>query len=382
MKRYFPILIAFVLTLSACSNQARIDGQFADRTSTPVYLEIVTPGRMAVVDSTTTNKKGEFRFRINIKDGDPTIFNVRTGDEFIPTIVAPGERISLSSMGRLAENYQISGSTESESMQSVYTLLTVGAANLADLSKQYMESADDQARKDITTQYLKRYYEIKREHIGFVVRNASSLAGLYALYQRLPGDEVLFNGESDIVYYRMVADSMSNTYPSSKYLAALNRDIATFDKTMQLGSELAEKLANPTGFPPIKLPNLYGEKVALEEVVAENRATLVYFWRADLQNAASLNADLKTIYEEYHQQGFEVYQISLDTSKPNWVAAVQGQKLPWISLCDFQGAGCPAYTAYNVTSLPSTFLIDENGDLVGKDLFGDALISKLDQLLQ
>ena len=47
-----------------------------------------------------------------------------------------------------------------------------------------------------------------------------------------------------------------------------------------------------------------------------------------------------------------------------------------------RGAACPAYTAYNITSLPAVFLIDENGDLVGKDLFGGALVNKLNELLQ
>ena len=123
-------------------------------------------------------------------------------------------------------------------------------------------------------------------------------------------------------------------------------------------------------------------KVELAEVVAENKATLVYFWKSDLKDAAVQNAELKTIYNEYKKLGFEIYQIALDTSKPSWVAAVQNQQLPWINLCDFRGAACPAYIAYNITSLPATFLIDADGDLVGKDLFGSALVNKLNQMLQ
>jgi peroxiredoxin len=296
--------------------------------------------------------------------------------------VTPGEHISLSSVGILSQNYQVSGSPESEAVQQISTLLTNGAADLTDISKNYMNSSDEAERKQLTSDYLKKYYAIKRNHIEFVVRNASMLAGIYALYQRLPGDEVLFNGEGDIVYYRMVADSVSRTYPESKYLAALQNEVATADGTQKLTNELAEKMANPVGFPPITLPNIYGQKVDLADVVAKNKATLVYFWKSDLKDAAVQNAELKTIYKEYKKLGFEIFQISLDTSKPSWVAAVQNQQLPWFNLCDFRGAACPAYTAYNITSLPATFLINGDGDMVGKDLFGGALVNKLNQMLQ
>lgn len=382
MKK-FSILALIALCLSACNKQGvRINGQFADRTDTPVYLEIITPGRAAVVDSTMTNDKGNFRFRIKLADQDPTIYNIRVGKEFIPLIVAPGENIKIKSVGRLSQNYMLEGSPESESVQQISTLLNTGAADLTDISKNYMNSEDEDERKQLTADYLKRYYAIKRGHIEFIVRNASSLAGIYALYQRLPGDEELFNGDGDIVYYRMVADSVSRTYPESKYLAALQNEIASFDDSYKFSNELAEKLANPVGFPPITLPNIYGQKVNLEDVVAKNKVTLVHFWKADLKDASVQNAELKTIYKEYKTLGLEIFQVSLDTSKPAWVAAVQNQQLPWISLCDFRGAACPAYTAYNITALPATFLINSEGDMVGKDLFGGALISKLNELLQ
>lgn len=382
MKK-LSVLTLVLLSLCACNpSKVRINGHFADRANTSVYLEIVTPGRTAIVDSTITNKKGDFDFKIKLADNDPTIYNVRTGDEFIPLIVSAGERITLSSIGRLSQNYRLEGSPESEAVQQISTLLTSGAAELADISTQYMNSTDEATRKQLTSDYIRKYYSIKRSHIEFVVRNASSLAGVYALHQRLPNDEVLFNGEGDVVYYRMVADSVSRTYPSSKYLAALQNEIRNYDESHKISNTLADKMANPVGFPPVSLPNIYGQKVELSDVVAKHKATLVYFWKADLQDAAVQNAELKTIYKEYHPLGLEIYQVSLDISKPSWVAAVQNQQLPWINLCDFRGAACPAYTAYNITSLPAVFLIDENGDLVGKDLFGGALVNKLNELLQ
>ncbi|MBR2333056.1 MAG: TlpA family protein disulfide reductase, partial [Rikenellaceae bacterium] len=362
--------------------KANIEGAFADKTNTTIYLESIMPGAMTIIDSTKTDDKGAFEFDIKLADKQTSIYNIRCGEEFIPVIVSLGEDIILTSMGRLAQNYRIEGSAESEAVQQVSALLAEGATALADLSKQYMEEKEEAKRQTLTENYIKKYYEIKREHIGFIVRNASSLAGLYALYQRLPGDDILFNGEGDIVYYRMVADSVSVNYPSSRYLIALQRDIKRMEEQRKLQTELSEQLANPVGFPPVSLPNIYGQKIDLADIVAKNKATLVYFWRADMPDSATSNAELKAIYEEYKKLGFEVYQISLDTSKPTWVNAVQNQKLPWYSLCDFRGASCPAYNAYNITSLPSNFMIDGEGNMVAKNLFGQELATQLYEMLQ
>ncbi len=383
MKRNHIAILAMTTLLFACNNQkANIEGAFADKTNTTIYLESIMPGAMTIIDSTKTDDKGAFEFDIKLADKQTSIYNIRCGEEFIPVIVSPGEDIVLTSMGRLAQNYRIEGSAESEAVQQVSALLAEGATALADLSKQYMEEKEEAKRQTLTENYIKKYYEIKREHIGFIVRNASSLAGLYALYQRLPGDDILFNGDGDIVYYRMVADSVSVNYPSSRYLTALQRDIKRMEEQRKLQTELSEQLANPVGFPPVSLPNIYGQKVDLADIVAKNKATLVYFWRADMPDSATSNAELKAIYEEYKKLGFEVYQISLDTSKPTWVNAVQNQKLPWYSLCDFRGASCPAYNAYNITSLPSNFMIDGEGNMVAKNLFGQELATQLYEMLQ
>ncbi len=383
MKRNHIAILAMTTLLFACNNQkANIEGVFADKTNATIYLESIMPGAMTIIDSTKTDDKGAFEFDIKLADKQTSIYNIRCGEEFIPVIVSPGEDIILTSMGRLAQNYRIEGSAESEAVQQVSALLAEGATALADLSKQYMEEKEEAKRQTLTESYIKKYYEIKREHIGFIVRNASSLAGLYALYQRLPGDDILFNGEGDIVYYRMVADSVSVNYPSSRYLIALQRDIKRMEEQRKLQTELSEQLANPVGFPPVSLPNIYGQKIDLADIVAKNKATLVYFWRADMPDSATSNAELKTIYEEYKKLGFEVYQISLDTSKPTWVNAVQNQKLPWYSLCDFRGASCPAYNAYNITSLPSNFMIDGEGNMVAKNLFGQELATQLYEMLQ
>ncbi len=71
---------------------------------------------------------------------------------------------------------------------------------------------DEEIRR-IESEYWAEYRRIKHEQIKFIVEHKSSLAGVYALYQRLPGETYLFNLDGDVIYYRMVADAIEERYP-------------------------------------------------------------------------------------------------------------------------------------------------------------------------
>ena len=72
--------------------------------------------------------------------------------------------------------------------------------------------------------------------------------------------------------------------------------------------------------------------------------------------------------------------MAIDTSKPLWITAVQEQQLPWISVSDLRGRASTALTLYNVQKLPANFLIDRQGTIVARDIYGKSLEEKLDEL--
>ena len=73
--------------------------------------------------------------------------------------------------------------------------------------------------------------------------------------------------------------------------------------------------------------------------------------------------------------------MAIDTSKPLWISTVQEQQLPWISVSDLRGEASPAVGAYNVQALPANFLIDREGNIVAKNLYGNDLEKHVTALL-
>jgi peroxiredoxin len=373
--------LATVAALTACNNNsARLSGHFVGAADTPVYLEPVIPGvAVEARDTVVTNAKGEFRLRVALPDGQPTIFNLRCGDEMIPLLLSPRERVNIMSLGNL-DGYRVSGSRESELVWSLHRILSDGATALDSISGHWtMGTPDSEQRQQLARSYYDKYLRIKRQQIGFIVENSSSLAAVYALYQRLPGDDVLFNGTNDYVYYRMVADSVGRRYPDSRYVRALEKEVATRAAERDLQNRIAGQGIAEIDYPEVDLPNMYGQRVKLSSLAG--KVIVLDFWMATDTGARLRNADMKELWSAYADAGLAIYQVSADTSRPLWVNAVQEQKLPWVTVCDFRGEATAPLRVYNVTSLPANFVIDRNGNIVGKNLFGDALEKKIKELL-
>ena len=212
MKAYGVVIFAAAL-LGACTDgKVKLSGRFVGSDKQSVYLEKVAPGSQNVVDSVVTDEKGYFKFNVKLEDAQPTIFNLRYKGELIPLLLAPGERVRVNSVGNIVQNYTVSGSEGSEQMRELKKILSEGATRLDSIMKIYAK-ADVADRQPIAQAYAEEYIRAKREHIKFIVSNSGSLAALFGLYQRLPNDETLFNGEGDMVYYRMVADSVAKRIP-------------------------------------------------------------------------------------------------------------------------------------------------------------------------
>ena len=88
---------------------------------------------------------------------------------------------------------------------------------------------------------------------------------------------------------------------------------------------------------------------------------LVYFWSALNAMSNNLNADLKALYNEYHDKGFEIYHVSVDTDKDSWVLAINAQNLPWPTL--YTGGDARVVELYNVEKIPTTYIINRDGDI-------------------
>ena len=358
----FVTLTTAALMCGCQSSKVKISGRFVGGDAKNIYLEQVLPLTQSVVDSAALAPDGSYRMELTGVAKTPSLYNVIYDGERIPLLLAGGDRLTLGSVGSVIRNYTVEGSSESELLRQFYQAFVTGAQQLENMGTEFARKLTDEERKSLIKEYTAEYYRIRREQLRFIIEHKASLAAVYALYQRLPGDTYLFNGDSDVVYYRTVAEALQESYPESPYLQSLQAEIARMDARISLTSQITE-----ARHPDLELTDIYGKKIRLSSLAG--KVVLLDFWSAELGSSNALNADLKELYRKYADApvGFEVYQVAVDTSKPLWITAVQEQQLPWISVSDLRGRSSVALGLYNVQRLPANFLIDKEGTIVAKN---------------
>ena len=371
MKKIFFVATVLLMALSSCqSSKVKILGRFVGSDANMVYLERNTTLEQAIIDSVKIAEDGSFTLKISDAPSTPTLYNVICNNERIPLLVQGGDKINVQSAGSVLRNCEVSGSLESELLHKFNKEYISGVAQLNQIISKYTDDLSEEQTKAVSKEYTDLYRKIKRNQLRFIIENKDRIAAIYALYQRIPNDANLFNGDSDVIYYRTVAEAIEQTYPESPYLPILRTQIARMDAQLNLLSNIKE-----TSFPEIKMADMYGNQKSLASL--EGNVILLHFWSVAIGNGNAINADLKEIYAKYHEQGFEIYQVGIDTSKAAWINAVQEQQLPWISVSDLQGQASSSLKSYNITKLPANYLIDRKGNIVAKDLTGEKLEAEI-----
>ncbi len=364
----FIFFCAIALIACGCNNSnISISGRFIGIESSMLYLEMVEGVESVIIDSVKLNDEGRFTLSFAPKAEERLLYNIVSGGERIPLFLEDGDKIELSALGNIAKGYRIEGSEESELLRQFYQTYLKGMSRLDVIANKYASTElSEEERRELARKYSSEYRTIKREQLRFIIEYQSSLAAVYALYQRLPGDSYLFNGDNDVIYLRTVADALELTYPTSSYLKSLRNTIVQMEKSIELKANITT-----SNYPELKLQDMYGRTVELSSLLS--KVVLLEFWSSELGNSNMQNAELKEIYAKYNDLGFEIYQVGVDTSKSSWISAVQEQRLPWISVCDFRGGASPSLGSYNVTKLPTNFVISRTGSVIRRDVRGNEL---------
>lgn len=374
MRNNIFLLLLISVIMCGCVSEEKviISGQFFGAADRMVYLQEVVPGRQLTLDSAKCDSKGKFKFKVKVNMEHPSFLNVRMGNSFVPLLVEAGERIKIEAIGNIYVNYTVEGSSGSRLLRQLNSQTVATVQQLDSLSVLYDRETDTQRMQDIGVQYSKTYVSLKRDAITFIVKNSTSLAAVVPLYQPIFGNKFLFDSPSDIAYFRMVADSLSDRYPKSPHVLSLKSDIGRINDMYLRDSLLrVSRDGKAADFIDVKMKDSKGQVRTLSSLAGN--VILLDFTSSQDVTLKSINRELVDLYNQYHKQGFEVFQVSLDVYKTQWINTVLGARLPWISVCDFMGGDSPAARSYNITKLPSNFLIDRQGNIVAKDIYGHDL---------
>ena len=126
-----------------------------------------------------------------------------------------------------------------------------------------------------------------------------------------------------------------------------------------------------------------GQIVTLTSVIENpaNKYTLVDFWASWCGPCMGEVPHLKKTYDEFRKKGFEIYGVSFDEDRGDWLGAVEQNDMNWLHVSEVKGFDNQAAKDYAIQGIPSNFLIDGQGTIVARNLRGEALYEKISELL-
>jgi len=157
----------------------------------------------------------------------------------------------------------------------------------------------------------------------------------------------------------------------------------TNSQLLELKELYAEKAATTVGkpFKDFKANTPEGNELSVAEVAATAKVLLIDFWASWCGPCRQEMPNVKAAYEKYHAQGFEILGVSLDNQEDDWKKALEDLGMTWPQISDLKGWECEGAQIYSVRAIPATVLI-KDGTIVARDLRGDKLAGKVEELLK
>ena len=362
--RLLTVLGLCMFFLSACNNSSdfTVKGVVAGADGQLMYLENVGISNVVTLDSIKLAPGGKFKFTEK-RPEYPDFYRLRLNNQLINFAVDSTETISfVADAGTFATSYSVEGSENSKAIKAI-TLAQLDANQaISRLRKEY----EDKMISD-TTYRMKvlaaadAYKEVARKYIYSA---PMSTAAYFALFQQIDGllSFDLYD-RKDVKAYGAVATSYNHTYPESprsKHLYNL-----TLQSMKVLRAQRPVDYSNvetkEISFLDIELPDVRGEVVKLS-TVAPGKVVLINFTAYQTEWSPALNMALGELYTKYHDQGLEIYQVSLDSDFHFWRNGASN--LPWVTVHDPQSVYSQVAGLYNVKQLPALFILDRKGNLV------------------
>ena len=176
------------------------------------------------------------------------------------------------------------------------------------------------------------------------------------------------NFDSYVPLYMEVRDALVKDYPENFYVKRLSERLSGVVLPGMEAPEIA--MPDPEGVER-KLSDLRGQVV------------LIDFWASWCGPCRRENPNVVRLYEKYHDQGFEIYSVSLDKDREAWLKAIRDDHLSWPNhVSELNYWTSSGGKTYGIRAVPSTVLVDREGKVVARNLRGADLERKLEQLLE
>ena len=355
---------AAMMIASCDNNKFTVEGQINNAKDSVLYFENVGLEGIQVLDSVKLNDNGDFSFS-EAANLAPEFYRLRISNQIINVSIDSTETVQIKAeYPDMASNYTVSGSENCEKIKKLALKQMTLQSQV--ISLQQNTTLGVNTANDSIQSLINAYKEDVK--INYIYKEPMKAYSYFALFQAL-GNYLIFNprtNKDDIKAFAAVATSWDTYYPhaergqnlhniaiegmkNQRIVAAQNADIQVEASKVQEAGVLDIALIDNKG-QERHLTDLKGQVVLLD------------FHIFALEDSPTRIIMLRELYNKYHAQGLEIYQVSLDNDEHFWKQ--QTAALPWINVRDADGINSQRLMMYNIQAVPDFFVIDRGNNLV------------------
>jgi len=345
----------FTVTVKSLPSQAKIDAT--------LYREDL--------DSRNLTKEGTLSLQQDKSytaafTGEPGLFRLEISDmQAIPLAIADGQEVVIELRSTNVAGISVSDSTDTDVLHTYESFRKESLARLvypprAALNNATANCASPEVLAPLAQAEVDGYSTHKRELNDFTIQNAGTSIALYATSLRWDSDYRIAEIQKQV-------EAFAKKHSGLVITDSMQERLRTFGMTA-IGAIGA----------PLSGRDIDGETRSLEDF--RGKVVLVDFWASWCVPCRVENRHYPKLLEAYSKHGFEVFGINLDESRSSWMRTSHQDGVTWPQVSDLLGLKSPLAQAYNVTALPMSFLFDEEGRIIGRNLRGEALSDTLLEL--
>lgn len=356
----------------SCSNKKfEVSGNITDAKDSLLYFENMSLNGAVVVDSTKLNADGNFSFAVDAPS-TPEFYRLRIAGQIINVAADSTEHVTIkAAYPTMASQYEVSGSDECSKIKELAIGQMALQASINNIVRN--TNLNDDVMRDSIRVILAQYKEGVKNN--YIFKEPMKAYAYFALFQTIAlGYEnvLVFNprsNEDDVKVFAAVATSWDTYYPKAERGLNLHNIAIEGLKNIRIMKAEQQQTVDPskveyTGVIDIALPDNKGNIRKLSSL--KGKVVMLDFHLFATKESTARIMQLRELYNKYHAQGFEIYQVSIDPDEHFWKTSVAA--LPWICVHSDDGLNAAELGMYNVRDIPTYFLIDKNNVLQKRDV--------------
>ena len=368
----FARVVVLLLIISACNSQPndsppgdgiKISGKVNNVVGGDIIIEGLVEQKFEKIQTIKLSENNDFSIKLQVNE--PSLYRINFFDKQFAFLVLDENHseVNIVADGDKPDGLlEIKGSKDTGYLMEVQEIRS-GLQKFAEgINPEFVKAnqAGDQARmEELQMAYMDKQKEINNLVKDKVREMGSSLTAVLVTQELDPNQDFAFMDEMAAKFEK----SLPNSFFTKQLVERVN---------------VLRKLAIGEVAPDITMEGPDGDMISLSSL--RGNYVMIDFWAAWCKPCRAENPNVVALYNKYNSKGFEVFGVSLDRKKEDWVKAIEKDGLSWTHVSDLQYFNSAAAQLYNIQAIPATYLLDKEGKIIAKNLRGIALRKKLEEL--